>query len=200
MTKGAVAEPVDLGLSVKWASWNLGASKESDGGNYYAWGETSPKLYYNWESYKYYNTVTDSFTKYNSNDGKTVLEPMDDAAYISWGQKWRIPTEEEFKELKTKCTREWTTVDDVPGCRYTGPNGNSIFLPAGGECYEDNIIFEYHEVGLYWLSNIYGSSNSEISGGAYDYVYLPDVGLFGHDLRYKRSRFIGKNIRPVYAD
>ena len=195
ITQGSVAESVDLGLSVKWASWNLGASKETEGGNYYAWGETTPKLYFTWETYKFYDKSNGAVTKYNASDKKTTLDLIDDAAHINWGAGWRIPTEEEYNELIKNCTVERVEEDGVNGCRYTGPNGNSIFLPVPGYCYENNIISDYNEIGLYWFANIYEGHEKEALN---DYIYEPNTiifGLWGHDLRYK-----GLSIRPVYDD
>ena len=90
---------VDLGLSVKWASCNLGAETPEAYGNYYAWGETSTKEYYNWDKYKYCTPLTMAMSKYNSTDKKTILEAEDDAATVLLGNNWRIPTADEMKEL-----------------------------------------------------------------------------------------------------
>ena len=125
-------EYVDLGLSVKWAKCNLGASKPSDYGDYFAWGETEPnKTEYTWATYKW--GTEDNITKYNATDGKIVLDSEDDAATANLGSPWRMPTWDEIKELLNNCTWTWTTQDGVNGCEVKGPNGNSIFLPAAGE-------------------------------------------------------------------
>lgn len=146
-TTQAVVDPyngheyVDLGLSVMWATCNIGAEKPQDYGDYFAWGETEPKDCYNWSTYKWCNGDLWTLTKYciNSNqgyngftDGKTELEPEDDAAYVNWGPQWRMPTKEQQDELWTNCTWTWTTRNGVNGRLVTGPNGNSIFLPAAG--------------------------------------------------------------------
>ncbi|MBQ4525000.1 MAG: hypothetical protein IJA00_02845 [Bacteroidaceae bacterium] len=131
-------EAVDLGLSVKWATCNVGASKPEEYGGYYAWGETEEKSDYNLETYKWGNGTDFFMTKYctNSNhgivDNKIVLDPEDDVAHVKWGGSWRMPTISEFKELIDNCTLEWTTYNGVNGQLVTGPNGNSIFLPAAG--------------------------------------------------------------------
>ena len=90
---------------------------------------------YSESSYKWYPKSSTTFPpqmiKYGS-DGKTVLDPEDDAAAVNLGGKWRMPTETEVTELVNMCTWEWTSVNGVNGCKVTGPNGNSIFLPASG--------------------------------------------------------------------
>ena len=104
---------VDLGLSVKWATCNVGATTPEGYGNYYAWGETKPKSTYDWSTYKYCNGDRYSMTKYCTNseygivDNKTTLELSDDAAHVNWGGSWRMPTKAEQDELNN-CTWTWT--------------------------------------------------------------------------------------------
>ena len=117
-------EYVDLGLSVKWATCNVGASSPSDYGNYYAWGETSTKSSYTEDNYKYYSN--DKYVDIGNNISGTKY----DAARANWGGTWRMPTEREFQELIDKCTWTWTLLDDCFGYKITGKNGNSIFLPT----------------------------------------------------------------------
>ena len=130
---------IDLGLSVKWASCNVGATAPEEYGGYYAWGETEEKSNYSWSTYKYCNGTYDSLTKYCTSsyygtvDNKTTLEASDDVAQAKWGGNWRIPTKAEIDELRSNCTWEWTTLNGVNGYCVTGTNGNSIFLPAAGE-------------------------------------------------------------------
>lgn len=130
---------VDLGLSVKWGACNVGAETPEAYGNYYAWGETGIKKVYNWEKYKYADAASATMTKYNSTDGKTILETNDDAATVVLGSTWRIPTTSEMKELVEKCTWKWQEDEENGHYGYwvTGPNGNRIFLPAGG-CMNDD--------------------------------------------------------------
>lgn len=139
-------EYVDLGLpsGTKWATYNVGATKPEEYGNYFAWGETQPKSEYNWGNYKYctadYNAENNTYsnivmTKYNATDDKTILDATDDAATANWGSNWRMPTKEEMNELYNNCTHEWTTQNGVTGRKFTGPNSNSIFLPAAGGYY-----------------------------------------------------------------
>ena len=117
-------EAVDLGLSVKWATFNVGASYPEQFGGYFAWGETELKTTYDWSTYKYGNGST-NLTKYNTNissgtvDNKTTLDPSDDVARQKWGGSWRMPTYEEFRELLSNCTWTWTTMNGVNGYKVT---------------------------------------------------------------------------------
>ena len=125
-------EYVDLGLSVKWATFNLGATSPEDYGDYFAWGETEPKEEYTWANYKWCDGTDTHITKYNTSDGKITLELEDDAAHVNWGSNWRMPSKDELKELIDSCQWERATLNDVVGNKITGPNGNSIFIPAAG--------------------------------------------------------------------
>lgn len=141
---------VDLGLSVKWATYNVGATKPEETGNYFSWGETKPKKDYSESTYEWCehkkvvkNTrIPQDFTKYNTDstygtvDNKTVLEAADDAATANWGNSWRMPTHDEIVEMVYGC--DWKWVDNFNGSGITGnlgtsrANGNTIFLPATG--------------------------------------------------------------------
>ncbi len=152
-------QAVDLGLSVKWANINIGANAPEESGDYFAWGETEPKDYYDWETYKWCNGSKNTMTKYCTTsldgtvDDKTTLDLEDDAAHANWGGTWRMPTHDEFTELRTKCSWEWTTRNGVNGQKVTGPNGNSIFLPAAGFRY-DNSFNLAGSTGYYWSSSL----------------------------------------------
>ena len=143
---GVTYEYVDLGLSVKWAKCNVGAEKETDAGLYFAWGETTgytasqvgTDKRFSWSDYKYGNSSS-NLTKYNQSDGKTVLESADDAASQIMGSDWRMPTKDEFQELINNTTKEWTTINEVNGYKFTGSNGNSIFIPAAGNCGDGSV-------------------------------------------------------------
>ncbi len=119
---------VDLGLSVKWASHNVGAAKASDAGNYYSWGMTKVQTLYGDYGYPYYNADTDSYEDL----GEDISGTKYDVATVRWGEGWRIPTKAELEELVEKCTWSWSSQDNKLGYKVTGPNGNYIFLPAGG--------------------------------------------------------------------
>ena len=183
-------EYVDLGLSVKWATFNVGATSPEDYGDYFAWGETEPKEEYSWATYKW-GTSSSNLTKYNATDGKTILDLEDDAAYVQWGDKWRMPSKEEVDELTQQCSWIWTTHNNVNGYKVTGPNGNSIFLPAVG--YKGaGPYYPAGKDGLYWTKNT--------EEGHYAY------GLCIHDdappkqASTKCTRCLGFAVRPVYDD
>ncbi|MCF0175118.1 MAG: hypothetical protein HUJ95_07265 [Bacteroidales bacterium] len=158
-------EIVDLGLSVDWASWNVGAKSETESGQYFAWGETAEKENYDWSNpgdYKW-GKHDDSaspdygMTGYNSKDDITTLKPEDDPATVAWGSEWRSPTKSEIYELldETKCKWKWTTRNGVDGylitSKVSGFAGKSIFLPATG--YRRNFILRDESVGYYWSSS-----------------------------------------------
>lgn len=155
---------VDLGLSVKWASYNMGATTPEEYGGYYAWGETKTKNYYGWNNYLH-SIGSSNIQKYNQQgsninaaDYKYTLEPVDDVAQAKWGGNWRIPTKAEIDELRNKCTWNWTTLNGVNGYRVTGTNGNSIFLPAVGE-FSGNSNSP-GSFGYYWSSSLHIDYNS----------------------------------------
>ena len=152
---------VDLGLpsGILWADRNIGAATPEAYGDYFAWGETEPKDYYDWSTYKWCNGSYDTQTKYCTNssygtvDGKTVLDLEDDAAYVNMGSEWRMPTHDELKELYNNCSWSWTTQNGVSGYKVTGPNSNNIFLPAAGYRDNSNLIYA-GSYGYYWSSSL----------------------------------------------
>lgn len=157
-------EMVDLGLSVKWAKCNIGATKPEEYGNYFAWGETKTKKDYSWRTYfdvsdsDKHKTETksvlqrDDFKEYNRYT-KTKFGRNDDAASVLWGNAWRTPTHEEFTELWT-LSHQWTTVNGVSGMKFTAANGNSIFLPAAGGKQDANSM-EIGETAIYWICELH---------------------------------------------
>ena len=191
---------VDLGLSVKWATCNVGANNPEDYGDYFKWGETTTKYTYNWSTYKYCNGSSSTLTKYCNNssygnngftDNKTQLELSDDAAHANWGGSWRMPTDAEWEELINNCTWTWTTQNGVYGRKVTSKtNENSIFLPAAGYR-DDSSLYDAGGDGLYWSSSL---STGYPSGawGVYFYSYSSYVGS-DHD----GSRCSGLSVRPV---
>ena len=170
-------EYVDLGLSVKWATCNVGASKPEDYGNYYAWGETGTKSSYTDDNSKTY--------------GKQMYDikgnSLYDAARANWGGTWRLPTKAELEELNNKCTWKWTTQNGVKGYKVTGPNGNSIFLPAAGYRYGSSLYYA-GENGYFWSSTSYESN----SFGACR-LYFGSSKLYV----YSNGRGYGQSVRPV---
>lgn len=149
---------VDLGLSsgLKWATYNIGASSPEEYGNYYAWGETSPKSEYLETNLKYCTHVPegDYYTKYNTVDNKIRLEMTDDVPHMNWGGNWRMPTERDFMELREECRWEWISKNGIKGYEVIGTNGNSIFLPAAGHFMGSSVSGNQTE-GHYWSSSIY---------------------------------------------
>lgn len=210
---------VDLGLSVKWATCNLGASSPEATGNYYAWGETQPKSYYSWRTYKHcYRDViprggdSDSTTiyKYNASDGKNILEASDDAAAVALGGNWRMPTLEDMYELCEYCYWQPATLNGVQGYRIYGPNSNSIFLPFTGYCEGGDVFAPQTEngrtedKGFYWTSTLH-TSQSSVYGGLNDaadgslHALGIDLGDYG-ELMDVCERFTGCPIRPVWEE
>lgn len=179
---------VDLGLSVKWATCNVGASSPTDYGGYFAWGETCTKSDYSWRTYfdsvsrsneKFHNSNSD-FYKYAANK-KTTLDLSDDAAHVNWGGSWRMPSRAELDELREKCTWTWTTQNGTKGYRVSSKrNGNSIFLPAAGAII-GNSNFDAN-FGYYRSSSLCtGSQDNEWTLFFHsDLVDRP----FGHDREY----------------
>ncbi len=187
---------IDLGLSVKWANCNVGATQPWEYGGYYAWGETEEKRNYDWSTYKYCNGTDDSMTKYCTSssygtvDNKTTLEPADDVATVKCGGSWRMPTLDELKELINKCKCEWTTLNGVNGYRVTGLNGNSIFLPAAGYRRGSEVYLQGSHGG-YWSSSL-SSFYSDFADGL-NFFFAGDNFIWDtiHD------RYIGQSVRPV---
>lgn len=160
---------VDLGLSVYWAGWNVGASSPEEYGDYFAWGETVVKSDYTWDTYKWKDGRRFSFTKYCTDseygdvDNKVVLDNSDDVACVKWGGEWRMPTVAEFRELYERCTFTQINYKGVVGYKFTGPNGNSIFLPNAGYYYNHYYPVEsaFYEGGrLYWSKSLCKDHNS----------------------------------------
>ena len=186
-------DPVDLGLSVKWASVNLGASSPNDCGRFYAWGDIVSHYYIeqydasSWGGYKWCDGSEDSMTKYCTDnywgkvDNKTTLELEDDAAHVLWGDGWRMPTKEEFQELLDECTWRWLSVGGEYGYRITGPNGNKIFIPGTYNVYDERY-------GSYWTSTLDESNSSQAVKCHFD----PRGEEFANSYRYHLNP-----IRPV---
>ena len=179
---------VDLGLSVKWATMNLGAESIEDYGDYYAWGEVRPKNKYDLNSYKWVSNNQEGYIKYNDVDNKTILELSDDAANVNWGGAWRVPSVEEQKELLSKCMWKWTKRNVVSGYLVTANNGNSIFLPAGGMRIGSN-MHQVGETGYYW--------NRSRDDKYHIYAHYNSFGVDGYDINDSYIRYFGHLIRPV---
>jgi len=189
---------VDMGLSVRWADCNIGANHHYETGDYYAWGETSTKVSFPWNTYKHISNG--KLIKYCSNsssgrvDNKRILETQDDAAYVNWGNAWRIPTKEQWEELadNNKCKWEWTTDSGVYGYKVTSKiTGNSIFLPVTGYKPGGTRI-EHPELGLYWTSTLF----TEQYDNGYLAAYRFDLGQTHYNCR-GTHRCNGRAIRAV---
>lgn len=167
---------VDLGLpsGTKWATCNVGANTPESNGKYYAWGETTTKNVYSDDNYTY-------------KDSPSTLPASADAATANWGNGWRMPTKVEMTELYSKCSFEWTTQKGVNGEKFTGPNGNSIFLPASGFREEYELIRE-GTFGDYWSSTPNLKNPSEVY-----LLYFNSENCIAYD----NYRHAGLPIRPV---
>lgn len=173
-------EAIDLGLSVKWASRNVGASSPEDYGGYYAWGETEERDFWDYGllKYKWFNSETCYMIYIGSNISGTQY----DVARVKWGGSWRMPTRDEIKELVYNCIWKWTTYNGVEGQLVTGPNGNSIFLPT-------NINHSLRH-GYYWSASLYDNS---IEDCAYALQFNSSRILWD----YIVGRDYGYSVRPV---
>ena len=188
-------EYVDLGLSVKWATMNVGASSPEEYGDYFAWGETEPKDVYDWSTYKHCYGSPTTLNKYNTSslygrivDDKTQLDLSDDAARANWGGAWRMPTDAEMTELLEQCTWSWTTQNGVNGYKVTGKsNGNSIFLPAAGDR-DDSSLNKAGSYGYYWSSSL-SAGDPNLAWR----VYFYSSNVSGHHV----DRYYGFSVRPV---
>ena len=174
---------IDLGLpsGTKWACCNVGASKPEDYGGYFAWGEITEKSTYTSDNY-----LDGKGTSYDI--GKDIAGTQYDAATANWGSPWVMPSLDQMNELKNNCTSEWTTENGVNGRRFTGSNGASIFLPAAGCRWGD----ELHYAGSYgycWSSTL-SESNTNVAW--YLYFYSGNVSTSNY-----YGRFRGRSVRPV---
>ena len=161
-------EWVDLGLpsGTLWATCNVGANAPEEYGDYFAWGETEPKEIYSWSTYKWCNGSENTLTKYCNNssnsyngfvDNKKELDPEDDAAYVNWDPSWLMPTYGQMSELIDNCSMQWIQCNGVFGELLTGPNGNTLFLPAAG--YHYGTLDDAGSYGYYWSRTLRSSSD-----------------------------------------
>lgn len=196
---------VDLGLSVKWRAWNLGASKPEDYGGYYQWAGTTDvtdkSIYLDWDNCPYHtgSRLSTGWTKYNTEssygivDNKTVLDPKDDVAHVKLGGKWRIPTMAEWKELRntSNCSWTWTSINGINGFKVqskkAGFTDNWIFLPAAG--YRNGSgLRGAGSLGDYWSSSLSADDPYDAYGLAFDsYDVCTSYG----------GRCVGQSVRPV---
>lgn len=149
---------VDMGLSVKWASCNLGANRSEQAGEYYAWGEVATKTDYTANNSDTYSYALSELRSKKVIDSKNELLPSKDVATLKMGKAWRMPTKEEAEELVKKCQWEWGLKNGARGYKVTGPNGQYIFLPAKGYFFGAQ-IYDVEETGNYWTSTGYDNGN-----------------------------------------
>lgn len=176
-------EYVDLGLpsGTLWATCNIGASSPEMSGDYFAWGEATPKSDYSLSTYKYHN----DYTIFNSDE--KFLKGFVDAASVNWGRSWRIPTDEEWEELVSECYWRWASLNGVLGYMVKSKaNGNSIFLPAAGS-QQGSTPMNVGTLGHYWMNS---TNRSEI-----DFNFI----RFGIGYRTFNAceSFKGLTIRPI---
>lgn len=204
-------EYVDLGLSVNWATCNIGSNRPEEAGDYFAWGETYTKSCYNKITYKFsggkegvLESLTD-YTKYlgkensyNPNDIK--LEDSDDVAHVLWGDKWRMPTMNEVEELVNNCKWEFGELRKVKGCwAISKINGNRVFFPLAGYVY-DTEVSDVGASGKYWASEL----RSDMCFEAYQ-LYISFSDNWAEMNNNKTSVFLsddgmrenGRSVRPV---
>lgn len=197
---------IDLGLSVEWASCNVGATSPEDYGGYYAWGEIEEKSDYSWSTYRWCNGSDHSITKYCTSsvygdvDGKTTLDLEDDVAYVLCNNDedesegyWRMPTLDEISELVNRCKWKWVSVDGVEGYKVEScTNDNFIFLPAAGYRSDEETALGSGEICNYWSSSL---SEHRVSCIAYShYSYEGENLMVGY---YNRRH--GLSVRPVFV-
>ena len=209
-------EYVDLGLpsGTLWATCNVGADTPEGYGDYFAWGETQPKGIYEWENYIYAEYVEGKmyyypkFTKYCTNsssgyngftDNLNTLLPEDDAATANWGSGWCMPTSSQWEELLGNTTCVWTMQNGVNGRRFTGSNGNVVFLPASSDCWGTESLPTHPkclgEDGNYWSNSLSLEYDEEENDIASHFSF--DSSSYQMDRIEGGLRFIGASVRPV---
>lgn len=189
---------IDLGLSVKWANYNVGASKPEEYGGLYGWGDPTGECLWQCAEY-YYGWYADTYYCYRQYAGGNPPDDISgsewDYARIAWGSPWRMPTHGEMSELIEKCAWEIYTENGVRGAKVTGPNGNAIFLPFTGYRFGDTYRLQ-NEIGHYWTSTLDDNPTRHLSCSLFiDGRYVTLV----YELHDYPGSFIyqGSSIRPV---
>ena len=199
-------KPVDMGCDVEyklewrrvyWAQCNLGASAEGDYGNYYAWGEVSPKDKFYWKNYKWSNADSTAVTKYLGNNSGSILQPEDDAASMALGDTWRMPTTGDWDRLGEARNYEWTMngtsyVVTSKKAGYNGPDGPSLTFPLSGYY---GWYYSANDYTLVGQGSLFCYWSSSLSGNAKDAYY---TSWSGSILAYTtKQRYCGMPVRPV---
>lgn len=190
-------EYVDLGLpsGTLWATCNVGANSPEEYGNYYAWGETHTKDFFDWTTYQYCNGDFNKLTKYccsanfGAVDNLSNLLEEDDVATTEWGSGWRIPTSEQWQELLDNTTNVWTTQNGIRGRMFTSSKGASLFLPAAGRRWGSD-TYNITGYGYYWSRSL----NTDISSNVF-FLYFSDCKINMQD----DIRSYGRSVRPIYV-
>lgn len=187
-------QAVDLGLSVKWATFNVGASKPEEFGEFFAWGETATKSSYTSNSKTYGKTAIKNFSGNSSYD----------AATANWGSDWKMPTLDQLIELQSSCTADTITYNGVEGYEVTGTNGNSIFFPAcgyilGGDFLESDFVFFWSSTSdiVYFQDYVGDSSYSSSTSAGYGAVIAFMSENSSYIMFTTEPRYFGTPIRAV---
>ena len=180
-------EYVDLGLSVKWATCNVGANSPEEYGDYFAWGETSTKETYDYDNCPTYGLSISELQSQGYIDSEGNLTSQYDAATANWGGDWRMPTDDELNELRNRCTWTWTTQNGVNGYNVEGPSGASIFLPAAGDRFGSSLLYAGSS-GYYWSST--HSEGNDLSADILRF-YSGSHDMSGY------ARFEGHSVRSI---
>lgn len=172
-------ETVDLGLSVKWASWNVGASAPEEFGGRYGWADPTGEKQ---------TTELDDYP--NATPPENICGTEYDIARAQWGNGWRLPSQAEFQELVDNCIWEWTEVNGVAGRRATAANGNSIFFPAAASRDGETVSNQVGQRGCYWSGTLYPGNDARYA--YYFYFYESNQQPARNNRRY-----MGYSVRPV---
>lgn len=171
-------QSIDLGLSIEWAAWNIGADAPEKLGGLYGWADPTGNL------------TSTVFSDYPSaTPPESICGTNYDIATSQWGEQWRMPSVEETNELADKCTWEWIEYKSVPGMLITGPNGNSIFLPAAASRTGDEVSNQVGQRGCYWTGSLYPDNSN--------FAYYLYFWANGHDGDRTTRRYIGHSVRAV---
>jgi len=192
-------EYVDLGVvlnnkKILFATKNVGADTIYEYGNYYAWGETTTKNVYSWNTYKW--GTENSLTKYNSTDRKVILDSEDDPVYVNMGGQWRSPSKAELDALLNQTTNVWVTNyqgSGINGRVFTGTNNKTLFIPAAG-CYYNANLDDVGSFAYWWTGSLMGYKNNEQKFGNYLFFYNTECYM------NETNRFCGLSARGVFTE
>ena len=197
--KVEASQIVDLGLEsgTMWAGWNIGANSPEKCGSYFAWGEVNAKQTFNWDNYSDLESIVEdkqTFKTFQPDVIRTIMgNPDADAATAAWGEHWAMPSKAQIDELLRECQWTWTSLKGQRGFVVKGPNGRSIFLPAGGCYFENSSLSQFGKTCFYWCGELDDS-------GFFDSRAFCLIMLQKYPKYYDRNgeRCDGKPIRAVY--